>query len=99
MKKEEYNKAIPLFEDLIKKQTESLGVSHKHTLLSRNNLAHCYGQVGRSTEALAIFEDVFEKEKVTLGPTNVETLSTMRNVAIFRQSNIATLRMVDKVSN
>uniref|UniRef100_A0A7M5XIQ0 TIR domain-containing protein n=1 Tax=Clytia hemisphaerica TaxID=252671 RepID=A0A7M5XIQ0_9CNID len=74
--------AIPLCENIIKKQTFTLGENHKDTLKTRYWLARCYYQQKDYQKAIPIFQDVGEKQTSTLGENHVDTLNTRYMLAL-----------------
>uniref|UniRef100_A0A7M5V3G2 TIR domain-containing protein n=1 Tax=Clytia hemisphaerica TaxID=252671 RepID=A0A7M5V3G2_9CNID len=68
--------AIPLYEDIIKKQTFTLGENHKDTLFTRYMLAGCYYKQNDYRKATPIIQDVGKKQTFTLGENHVDTLET-----------------------
>jgi serine/threonine protein kinase/tetratricopeptide (TPR) repeat protein len=61
--------------------TQHLGPDHADTLVSMNNLANSYFQLGRDADALALYEQTLTLRKTKLGPDHPNTLSSMTNLA------------------
>ena len=58
--------------------TKTLGPDHPYTLVSRNNLASAYQDVGRLDEAIDLFEQNLAEALRVLGPDHPDT-KTFRN--------------------
>eukprot|EP00111_Clytia_hemisphaerica_P006213 TCONS_00017997-protein len=74
LKNGEWAEAIPLYEDIIKKQTTTLGENHEATLTTRFLLAHCYYDQKDYQKAKQILQDVGEKQSSTLGENHDDTV-------------------------
>jgi serine/threonine protein kinase/tetratricopeptide (TPR) repeat protein len=77
----QFDKALPLFEEVLAKSKEKLGPDHVSTLSSMNNLALAHQATRQYAEALPLFEQALAKLKEKRGPNHSETLSTMNNLA------------------
>jgi serine/threonine protein kinase/tetratricopeptide (TPR) repeat protein len=73
--KEQFEVARSLF-------TKHRGTDHPDTLRTMNNLANCYDDLGRPTEALKLREETLALQKLKLGPDHPDTLKSMNNLAI-----------------
>ena len=62
----EYGKALPLYEECLRKRKEVLGESHPSTLTSMNNLAGLYETQGEYGKALPLYEECLRKSKEVL---------------------------------
>uniref|UniRef100_A0A7M5WX73 TIR domain-containing protein n=1 Tax=Clytia hemisphaerica TaxID=252671 RepID=A0A7M5WX73_9CNID len=72
----EWAEAIPLYEDIIKKQSSTFGENHKDTLDTRYWLALCHCQQNDYQKAIPIFQDVADKQSSTSGENHEDTLNT-----------------------
>ncbi len=61
--------------------TKRRGPDHHDTLTSMNNLANCYGDLGRFTEALKLREETLALRRAKLGPDHPDTLQSMHGLA------------------
>ena len=61
-----------------------LGEEHPDTLVSMNNLASSYSDLGRRTEALGLGEKVLEMSKRILGEEHPDTLLYQDNLSIIQ---------------
>jgi tetratricopeptide (TPR) repeat protein len=59
----------------------ALGPDHPDTLMSMNNLAGTYRDLGRFADALKLHEETLALQKAKLGPDHPDTLFSMHNVA------------------
>ena len=65
---------------------QNLGLEHRDTLSSMNNLAVSYRRLGRVKEAAQLHEETLEISRRVLGLEHQETLSSMNNLAVsYRQ--------------
>jgi serine/threonine protein kinase/tetratricopeptide (TPR) repeat protein len=62
--------------------TAELGPDHPDTLTSAQNLANCYGDLGRHDQAMTLHAETLERRKATLGRDHRDTLKSMDNFAI-----------------
>jgi len=60
-----------------------LGDEHPKTLLSINNLAISYSDLGRQQEARELGEEALKARKRTLGEEHPDTLVSMENLMFF----------------
>lgn len=77
----DYNRALPLFEECLAKRERVLGEDHPDTLKSLNNLAYLLKFVSKYDRALPLYEKLLAKQKRVLGPDHPETLITLNNFA------------------
>src|SRR5262249_33428101 len=63
---------------------------HPDTLLSMNNLASSYSDLGRHAEALKLYEETLARRKVKLGPGHPSTIRTIYDIACTHALMIAT---------
>ena len=80
-KANEPDKAVPLFEEVLRKRKVRLAPDHPHMLISINNLAGAYYETGDFQKALPLYDQAYELSKATLGPDDRNTLKTMSNLA------------------
>jgi serine/threonine protein kinase/tetratricopeptide (TPR) repeat protein len=71
---EQFQKARALY-------AKHLGPDHPDTLMSMNNLANSYDDLGRDAEALRLREETLELRQAKLGPDHLDTLKSMNNLA------------------
>jgi Tetratricopeptide repeat. len=57
------------------------GADHRDTLTARSNLAACYQQARRLTDAIPQYEKALADSERMLGPGDMETLTTRCNLA------------------
>ena len=69
-------KAIPIFEDIVEKQTAKWGENHETVLRSLHNLARCFYKEKQFQKAKTILEDLVEKEISTLGENDQLTIAS-----------------------
>jgi tetratricopeptide (TPR) repeat protein len=62
--------------------TVELGPDHPDTLTSANNLANCYGDLGRHDLSMTLHQETLERRKATLGRDHRDTLASMDSLAI-----------------
>ena len=74
-------KAIPLYEDCLKRRTAALGPDHPDTLTSLNNVAGAYESAGDVRKAIPLYEDCLKRRTAALGPDHPDTLTSLNNVA------------------
>jgi len=74
--------AMQLEEKVYKERKRTLGEEHPNTLISMNNLAGSYSDLGRRQDALQLKEKVYKTRKRTLGEEHPDTLISMNNLAI-----------------
>ena len=75
-------KAVPLYEEVLRKRKETLGPDHRDTLKVMSYLAIAYSENKRLEDALPLFREVFERRKNKLGPENQGTLKSMYALAL-----------------
>jgi len=61
--------------------TSHLGVDHRDTLRSMDNLANAYEDLGRTAEAVVLRDEALARERATLGINSPDTLGAMNNLA------------------
>ncbi len=78
-------------------QTEKLvlGYDHPKTLAFMSNLASCYNDIGRNTEAIEICEKAVDGQKSVLGSNHRDTLSSMFGLATFYSSANQTEKAIE----
>jgi tetratricopeptide (TPR) repeat protein len=82
----EYAKALPLYEECLKKRRSVLGVNHPDTLSSLNNLAGLYERQGDYAEALLLYEECLEKRRSLLAAYHPDVLTSLSDLAGFYES-------------
>ena len=83
---------MKLREETLTIQKAKLGADHPDTLLSMNNLANSYADVGRHADALKLFQETLALRKGKLGPNHPDTLTSMWGVAGRWRRSIAAPR-------
>jgi serine/threonine protein kinase/tetratricopeptide (TPR) repeat protein len=78
---DQFNQALPLFEQTIEKMKKQLGPLHRHTLICMDNLACAYLNAGQFDKALKLYEETLAKKKESLGADDLITLVTVHNLA------------------
>jgi serine/threonine protein kinase len=76
-----FDKAVPLLEKSLRTRQELLGLGHRDTLVTMNNLSLSYRSVGRLDAAISLLEECLERMKAELDPDHPNTLSAMGNLA------------------
>ena len=66
---------------MIENRDRVLKSDHKHTLVTRNNLADAYASAGRLNDAIKMYEYVLEARARTLGNTHRHTRITRNDLA------------------
>jgi hypothetical protein len=74
---------MELGEKVLEAMKRTLGDDHPNTLLSMNNLAMSYSNLGRQQEAIELGEEVLKARKRTLGEEHPDTLVSMNNLNLF----------------
>jgi serine/threonine protein kinase/tetratricopeptide (TPR) repeat protein len=77
----ELRKGIELYEQVLEKRKDILGLHNPDTLASLYGLAAAYHQVGRRHDAEVLLERASEELKAKLGPDHRDTLQSMHNLA------------------
>lgn len=75
--------AVPLFEEVLRRETDKHGDLHPNVLTSMGNLAACYLGVERLDDAAAIMGDLETRAEKVFGPDHSNTLSFMHNHGIL----------------
>ena len=84
------DRALPIFEETLKRRKAVLGPDHFQTLVSMHCLAETYAAAGQLDRALPLLEDTLKRRKAMLGVSHPDTLSTEKDLGYYR--NIATAR-------
>ncbi len=74
-------KAAEQFQAVRKLYTQHRGPEHPDTLTSMANLAKCYAELGRYTDALKLREQTLALRKAKLGPDHRDSLWSMNDLA------------------
>jgi tetratricopeptide (TPR) repeat protein len=77
--------ALKLLEETLALQKAKPGPDHPDTLMTMDNLAQCYADLGRHAEALKLREETLALRKAKLGADHPDTLQSMDNLAIIYQ--------------
>ena len=78
----QFEKALPLLEEMLKLRKAKLGPEHPDTLESLNDLAEAYSDAGKLDLAIPLFEEALKLWKAKLGTDHPDTLVTMNNLAV-----------------
>lgn len=78
---EQFDLAMPLYENAYELRRENLGDKHPNTLISLSNMALGYGSRGQYDRAIPMLEEVLKLRRETLGETHADTMSTISNLA------------------
>ena len=73
---------MPLFEETVKLRRAKLGPTDPAVLDSMNELAFCYYQLGRASDAIPLAEEAARLRKAALGPSHDDTLNSMQNLGL-----------------
>lgn len=76
--------ATRYYEDLLSTALQCVGPTHRHTLVTRNNLAYWQGESGDLAGAAASTRAIAADMAVALGPDDPDTLRTRQNAARWR---------------
>ncbi|MDQ1046632.1 FxSxx-COOH system tetratricopeptide repeat protein [Streptomyces sp. V4I2] len=76
---EEYEKSLPLIEDLLERRRRVLGEEHPDTLSSTHDLGITLGGLGKNAEAYTILRDVAVRRESTLGKDHLDALRSVAN--------------------
>ncbi len=78
----EMDKALPLFEETVKRMRAKLGDDHPDTLLNMNHLATAHRLAGDPDKAISLHEQALTLMRAKLGPNHPYTLLTINNLAL-----------------
>ena len=67
LKKYEYDRALPLYEECLDISKRVLGEDHPHTLIYLNDIANLFYMKGDYNRALLLYEDLLAKQRQVLG--------------------------------
>jgi len=79
----QFKQALPFAEETLKIRTEILGEKHPKTLMSLNDLARIYQNIGRLSTALSLFEKAYSLSQEVLGERHPDTLRSINNLAMI----------------
>ncbi|MER7404297.1 tetratricopeptide repeat protein [Streptomyces sp. NPDC000070] len=74
-------RTIPLYEAILAQREHTLGDTHPHTLLTRNNLAAAFESAGDLRRAIPLYEATLAQREHTLGDTHPRTLISRNSLA------------------
>ena len=77
----QFDRALPLFQETLKRKKATIGPDHFETLGIMNGLAEFYVAAGKSDMALPLYEEAFKVGKSKLGPVHYVTLTAMQGLA------------------
>lgn len=63
----QYDQAILVYEDLVKRRSQKLGLLHPDTLMAQANLGNNYSSAGQSARGIALLEECYQQGKGTTG--------------------------------
>ncbi|MFG2917303.1 tetratricopeptide repeat protein [Kitasatospora sp. NPDC048298] len=76
-----YTSSVQYWSGLAAASERVLGIDHRNTLTSRNNLAAAYSDAGHTDDAIRLQEQVLADRQRILGPDHPSTLTTRNNLA------------------
>jgi tetratricopeptide (TPR) repeat protein len=76
-----YERALALFEEVVKVHQRTLGLEDRRTLGSMNNLANVFYSMKRYEDARKLYEETLSWQRRIQGPDKIDTLRTMSNLA------------------
>jgi serine/threonine protein kinase len=76
-----FDRALPLFEDALRRCERRYGADHTQTVRQQAAVAQCYHQAGQIDRAVPLYEEVYPKLKAALGPDDADTLTGLGNLA------------------
>ena len=77
----DYDTALPLFQDFVEKSKRILGEDHPDTLSALYNVANTYESMEQYGNALPLFQECMEKRKRVLGEDHPDTIKTINALA------------------
>ena len=80
-------RAIPILEDVLKRQRVKLGEGHLHTLTTMSNLAQDYCDAGRLDLAIAMNEQALRAQRLHLGEDHDLTIATISELALVYKAD------------
>ena len=80
MSKSKFNRALEVFEDVLKNQSDHLGENHLKTLDTMYNVGLCFMEQSQCDRALDIFLELEKKLKENFGETHTKTLATKKAI-------------------
>jgi len=78
----EESKAVDLFKETLRQQTQVLGSEHPDTLWTKHGLAVAYSRAKKDQEALNLILETYDARSRILGPLHMHTLRSKHFVAI-----------------
>jgi len=78
-----YEKALPLYEKVLKISEAVLGDDHPSTATSYNNLAALYASMGAYEKALPLYEKALKIREAVLGDNHPSAATSYNNLAVF----------------
>ena len=82
----QYEEALPLYQQALAINEQTLGPEHPDTARSLNNLALPYKSQGRDEKALPLFERALAINERVLGPRHPDTARSLNNLALLYNS-------------
>ena len=82
-----YSEAIELNELVLEVRLRNIGPEHKHTVLTKNNLAAAYSDAGQTEKAVQLLEDVWEVRAKTLGEDAPGTITALHKLEAARRED------------
>jgi len=77
----DYDKALPMFQDFVENSKRFPGEDHRDTLSALHKIAYIHFMKREYDKALPLFQECLEKRKRVLGEDHPDTLITLYNVA------------------
>ena len=78
-----YDRALPLYEELLSQRKRALGPDHPDTIASLNNVALLLFRKGDMQRALPLCEDVLKSRQRVLGEEDPDTFVSLNNLALL----------------
>jgi tetratricopeptide (TPR) repeat protein len=85
-RKYDYDRALPLLEELLPKRKRALGEDNPETLKSLNNLANLFYSRGEYDRAVPLYEELLAKQKRLLGEDDPNTLASFNKYIQLRET-------------
>ena len=76
-----FERALALYDEVVKVQQRILGLEDRRTLGSMNNLANAFYSMKRFEDARKLYEETLSWQRRIQSPDNIDTLRTMSNLA------------------
>lgn len=84
---EDYNRALPLYEDCLSKSKRVLGDDHPDTLKLLKKLAVFYAGKGEFKRAEPLYKEIVARNKRILGDDHPDTLDSLSDLAVIKRGD------------